>query len=176
MPRFDVRAAALGDQLLEPAEPDRYAAELGAEVALGLARRTDVGDEHVEHARVDHAVVHDPDRRDDQPLHVLLAVETDAPWRPAADVDVVGHRDRVRERPAVEDERRDQADVVEVQAAEMAVVAQEGVARLERRRRIARGSPGRSGPASRGGSAGRTTGRRSAPARRTGRTRSRAGS
>ena len=115
--------------------------------------------EHRQHAGVDHAVVHDPDRRDDQALLDLLAVEADAPRRPAADVDVMGHRDRVRERPAVDDQRRDEADVVEVEPAEVAVVAQDRVAGLERRAVPRQDARARSGPASRGGSAGRTTAR-----------------
>ena len=85
---------------------------------------------------VDDAFAHDPDRRDDQPLLDLLAPEADAAGRPAADVHVMRHRHGVRERLAVHDQRRDEADVVEVQPAEVAVVAEDRVARAQVRRAV----------------------------------------
>ena len=163
MPRRTSRRAPALDQLAEASEADRHRRQLGPQVAFGLARRAHVRAPEPQQGLVDDALAHEPDRRDDQALLDLLAPEADAARRSAADVHVVRHRHRVRERRAVHDQRRDDADVVEVQAAEVAVVADEDVAGRRPLGAVGRDDVrARSGRSCPGGSAARSTGRWSA--------------
>ena len=108
----------------------------------------------------DHAVLDQLDRRDDDPFLEDLLEGADAGRRAAADVDVVGEAGDVAEDLALVHERRDEGHVVEVPATDVRVVDQDRVTRSEALRAVVgdrRRAP--AGRASRGGSAGRTTGR-----------------
>ena len=106
--------------------------ELRPEVAAGLARRADVAQDQPEQASSIAPSRMIRDRRDDQALLDVLVVDADAARRPAADVEVVGHRRGVRDDPAVaEDRAATVATSLRWMPAEMAVVADDPVAGAE---------------------------------------------
>ena len=130
----------VGD-LEDAPDAGRAGGQLGPEVAAGLARRAHVAQDQPEQVLVDRAVPHEQRRRDDEPFLDVLLVEADAARRPATDVEVVGHRRDVRDDPAVAEDRHDRRDVVEVDAAEVAVVADEAVARAQPLGAVGRDDP-----------------------------------
>ena len=79
----------------------------------------------------DRAALDEPDRRDDHALLEDLAERADRRRRAAADVDVVREVGDVAEQLALVVHGRDQADVVEVDAARMRVVGDDHVAGAE---------------------------------------------
>ena len=86
------------------------------------------------------AAADDPDRRDDDALLEDLAERADRRGRAAADVHVVREVGDVAEQLAVVVDGRDQADVVQVDAARVRVVRDDHVARAEPLRRRSGGS------------------------------------
>ena len=91
-------------------------------------RRADVGQNQAEDVFVHAAVDQHPRRRDDQALLEDLLEQADAARRAAADVDVMGQGGGVGHQVIAVVNRRQQAHVIEVQAAEVAIVAQDAVA------------------------------------------------
>ncbi len=118
----------LDGQGLDPLRAQAVGRGLGAEVARDLARAAEVRADHREEVAVDLAALHEPHRRDDQPLLVDLARHPDAAGSAASHVHVVRDvRHVAEERPLVE-HGGDERDVVQVHAAQVRVVDEDAVA------------------------------------------------
>ena len=129
--RHDRVAAVLLDQAqdLPLRHPRRL--RLGVQVALGVARRPRVGDDHADDVAEVAALVPDAHRRDAEALvEVLLRVDVEGAGNAAADVGPVAVGQRVRDELALVEDRADDAHVVEVRAAQVGVVHREDVARV----------------------------------------------
>ena len=127
----DRLVAVANDKRLEPARSRRVRRDLGAEVAGRLVLRADLRQDQRED------VVHDPpcldhlDGRDDHALLEHLAEGADRRRCTAADVDMVGEVRDVPEQLTGGEHRRDEADVVEVDAARERLVRDDHVAGAE---------------------------------------------
>ncbi len=124
----DRGVAVARDERLEPAGPGRVRRDLGAEVTRSLVLRPDLREDQLEDVVDDPPGLDDLDRRDDHALLEHLAEGADRGRRAAADVDVVGEIRDVAEQLSVGEDRRDQADVVQVDAARERVVRDDHVA------------------------------------------------
>ncbi len=103
--------------------------ELGADVALALARRAGVGEQDLEHVGHHRAAGREAHRRDHEPLLQQLArAGGHAARRHAAHVGVVGPGDGVGGDRPVEGQRRDHREVGQVGAAAVGVVHQPDLA------------------------------------------------
>ena len=123
--------AVAADERLQPADAGRVGGDLGAEVASGLVLGADLRQDQVEDVAHDPPARDDLHRRDDHALLEHLAERADRRGRAAADVDVVREVGDVAEQLAVVMDRRDQADVVQVDAAREGLVGDDHVAGLE---------------------------------------------
>ena len=123
------------DERLHAPHAGRVGGDLGAEVAGGLVLRADLRQDQREDVVDDRAALDELDRRDDHALLEDLPERADGRRRAAADVDVVREVGDVAEQLAVVVDRRDQADVVEVDAARVGVVRDDHVAGPEVARR-----------------------------------------
>ena len=119
------------DERLQPADAGRVGGDLGAEVAAGLVLGADLREDQVEDVAHDPAARDDLHRRDDHALLEHLPERPDRRGRAAADVDVVREVRHVAEQLAVVVDGRDQADVVQVDAARERLVRDDHVAGLE---------------------------------------------
>ena len=127
----DRRVAVARDERLEPPRARRVRRDLGAEVAGRLVLGADLGQDQREDVVDDPAGLDDLDRRDDHALLEHLAEGADRGRRAAADVDVVREVRDVAEQLAAGEDGRDEADVVEVDAARERLVRDDHVARPE---------------------------------------------
>jgi hypothetical protein len=123
--------AVLCHQRFDPLRPETVRRRLRAEVAGDLTGAAEVRADHREEVPVDLAVLHEPHRRDDQPLLVDLARHPDAPRGAAPHVDVVRDVRHVAEERSLVEDGSDQGDVVQVHAAQVRVVDEDAVARGE---------------------------------------------
>ncbi len=127
------------DERRDAPDAGRVRRDLGAEVAGRLVLRADLGQDQPEDVVHDRPALDELDRRDDHALLEHLLEGADRRGRAAADVDVVREVRDVAEQLAVDVDRRDQADVVQVHAARVRVVRDDHVARARgSRRRSAR--------------------------------------
>ena len=123
--------AVLRHQRFDPLRPETVRRGLRAEVAGDLAGAAEVRADHREEVPVDLAVLHEPHRRDDQPLLVDLARHPDAPRGAAPHVDVVRDVRHVAEERSLVEHGGDEGDVVQVHPAQVGVVDEDAVARGE---------------------------------------------
>ena len=116
------------DERGHAANARRVGGDLGPEVARGLVLGADLGQDQLEDVLQDRAALDELDRRDDHALLEDLFERADRGGRPAADVDVVREVRDVTDQLALVVDGRDQADVVQVDAARVRVVRDEHVA------------------------------------------------
>ena len=126
--REDRVAAVPLDEREHAADAGGVRGHLGAEVARGLVLRADLGEDELEDVLHDRAALDQLDRRDDHALLEDLLERSDRGGRAAADVDVVREVRDVADQLALVMDGRDQADVVQVDAARVRVVRDEHVA------------------------------------------------
>ena len=117
-----------GDERLQPAGAGRVGGDLGPEVARGLVLGANLGEDEGEDVLDDLSRLDDLHGRDDHALLEDLPEGTDRRRGAAADIDVVREVRDVPEQLALHDHRRDQADVVQVDAARIRVVRDDHVA------------------------------------------------
>ena len=100
-----VGAVAAG-QRLQPFGRAQRGGELGAEVALALIGRADVGENHLLEVGVERAAADQPQRRQAQPLAIDLGHRAVAAGRGGADVRPVRAQAGVAEQPPLVERRR----------------------------------------------------------------------
>ena len=125
----DRRVAMAPDERLEPPRAGRVRRDLGAEVARGLVLGADLGEDQGEDVVDDPSRLDDLDGRDDHALLEDLPEGADRRRCASADVDVVGEVRDEPEQHAFDEHGRDEADVVQVDAARIRVVRDDHVTR-----------------------------------------------
>ena len=97
--------------------------DLCIEVAARFARCTHVPEDQLDDTPVYPAADHELGRRNDQTFLDLFLVQADTTRRTTADIEVMGHRRRVADQFIIGIDRHDNGDIVQVDAAEIGVVA-----------------------------------------------------